>query len=169
MRRLPDFAAIRRKRRRDENAKIHDEHLGTAKAYVDGLVEAINRKNHCLRVRGVSDEVAHQPVRRSMRATLKPVKLDYIKTMVQDKGWLIVHVPTYCHMRWLDTALDGVFACCGGGRVRLLPAALRPIRPAIPIRNRHLSSARQRAAGWYVCDNRKGWRACFPAGIPQSI
>jgi len=72
-------------------------------------------------------------------------------------------------MRWLDTALNGVFACCGGGHVRLLPAALRPIRPAIPIRNRHISSARQGAGGWYICDNRKGWRACFPAGIPQCI
>src|SRR5258707_13215381 len=65
IRHLPDFAAVGRNRPGDEKAKIHDEHLGTAEAYVNGLVEAVEdisrRKDYRRRVRGVSDEVAHHP------------------------------------------------------------------------------------------------------------
>jgi hypothetical protein len=52
MRHLPDFTGIRRKRLRDRGgkAKIHDKHFGAMEANVDGLVEAINRKDDCLRV-----------------------------------------------------------------------------------------------------------------------
>jgi hypothetical protein len=59
IRHFPDFAAIRRIRRRGENAKIHDENLRAAEAYVDGLVESPGRKDYCRR--GVGDEVAHLP------------------------------------------------------------------------------------------------------------
>ena len=42
-------------------AKIQDEHLGAAEAYVDGLVEAIGHKDYCVRVRGVFDEITYVP------------------------------------------------------------------------------------------------------------
>ena len=62
---LPDFAAVWRNRPGDEKAKIHDEHFGSAEAYVDGFVEAVEdisgRKDYRRRVHGVSDEVAHHP------------------------------------------------------------------------------------------------------------
>ena len=78
MRHLPDFAAIRRRRCRVGNAKIHDEHFGATEAYVDGLVEAINRKDCNGRLRRVVAWVMKSltlPLPRSMRATLKPVKV----------------------------------------------------------------------------------------------
>src|SRR5215468_8010094 len=62
IRHLPDFAAIRDLHRRPgANAKIHNKHLGATEAYVDGLVEAIGDKDYCGRVRGVRDEVGHEP------------------------------------------------------------------------------------------------------------
>ena len=61
MRHLPDFSTIRRRRRRVGNAKIHDEHFRATEAYVDGFVEASNRKDDRLIVAGVCDEVAHIP------------------------------------------------------------------------------------------------------------
>ena len=73
MRHIPDFAAIRQRRRRVGNAKIHDEHLGAVEAYVDGLVEAASCKDYCRRVRGMGDEVGHHPA--------APVNAGYLKTV----------------------------------------------------------------------------------------
>jgi hypothetical protein len=65
MRHFPDFAAIWRNRPWDEKAKIHDEHLTAAEAYVNWLVEAVGdisrRKDDRRRVHGVSDKVTHHP------------------------------------------------------------------------------------------------------------